>query len=110
MSSQRQIGTIGVDAGLCWIGDPCYILHKEEPAGEIGKSWKEFCDMIDHDSRHTQFNYRKGHPGLGVCVQTGYGDGTYPVFAEFNSDGVLARVIVDFDHQEYEYDKYEGEE
>ncbi len=26
----EKIGQIGVDAGLCWIGDPCYILHKEE--------------------------------------------------------------------------------
>ena len=23
----EHIGEIGVDAGLCWLGDPCYILH-----------------------------------------------------------------------------------
>jgi len=22
------VGHIGVDAGLCWVGDPCYVIHK----------------------------------------------------------------------------------
>ena len=25
-----------------------------------------------------------GHPGLGVCVSTGFGDGEYPVYAEID--------------------------
>jgi hypothetical protein len=43
---RKQIGEIGVDAGLCWIGDPCYILHKEHPPKAIGTSWDEFCDIL----------------------------------------------------------------
>src|SRR5262245_12284059 len=27
----EKIGEIGIDAGLCWIGDPSYILHAEPP-------------------------------------------------------------------------------
>lgn len=95
----KHIGEIGVDAGLCWIGDPCYILHKEQPPKAIGKDWEEFCDFLHEDGQYPtakQFHYDLGHPGLGVVVSTGYGDGTYPVFAEFNEDGRIAKVWVEF--------------
>ena len=92
----KQIGEIGVDAGLCWIGDPCYILHKEQPPQAIGRDWSEFCDTLDHKNEFRQFDYDLGHPGLGVVVSTGYGDGTYPVYAEFNEDGRIAKVWVEF--------------
>ena len=92
-SGSKKIGEIGVDAGLCWIGDPCYILHQEKNPEAIGNSWSEFCDKME--GMHKQFNYDLGHKGLGVCVSTGYGDGTYPIYAEFE-DGVIARVWIDF--------------
>jgi hypothetical protein len=95
---RKQIGEIGVDAGLCWIGDPCYILHKEQPPKAIGKDWGEFCDILNDDKYPTykQFHYDLGHAGLGVVVSTGYGDGVYPVYAEFNEEGRIARVWVEF--------------
>lgn len=101
------IGEIGVDAGLCWIGDPCYILHKEKPPEAIGKSWDEFCDILrdgDYPVRK-QFNYDLGHPGLGVLVSSGYGDGVYPVYAEFNDEGRIAKVWVEFIGQDDESDE-----
>lgn len=93
---RKQIGVIGVDAGLCWVGDPCYILHKpkKEQPKAIGKTWREFCDKLT-DKDVMQFDYDRGHAGLGVCVSTGYGDGCYPVYAEFE-DGRVARITVDF--------------
>lgn len=47
-------GGFGVDAGLCWIGDPCYILHKQANSEKehdqlpstLGKDWGEFCDRL----------------------------------------------------------------
>lgn len=95
----RQIGEVGVDAGLCWIGDPSYILHQESPPQAIGTSWEEFCDILHADRQYPtckQLHYDLGHPGLGVVVSTGYGDGVYPVFAEFNGEGRIARVWVEF--------------
>src|SRR5437870_1373054 len=91
---RQRIGEIGVDAGLCWIGDPCYILHQHEPPKAIGRNWEEFCDILDEEGQHPtrkQFDYDLGHPGLGVVVSTGYGDGTYPVYAEFNEDGRITK-------------------
>lgn len=98
--TRKQIGEIGVDAGLCWVGDPCYILHADPMPKAIGKDWPEFCeklrDRTNDDTNTWQFNYDLGHPGLGVMVSTGYGDGTYPVFVEFAEDGRIASVTVEF--------------
>jgi hypothetical protein len=107
-TTRKCIGEIGVDAGLCWIGDPCYILHKDQPPKAIGKSWDEFCDILQEDDQYPtckQFSYDLGHPGLGLVVSTGYGDGVYPVFAEFNEEGRIARVWVEFIGQDDESDE-----
>ena len=101
----QEIGEIGVDAGLCWLGDPCYVFHKEDTPIEIGNNWDGFCNTIKDKGmfgniQHAQFNYDMGHPGLGVCVSTGYGDGCYPVLAKFNSEGRIAEVKIKFIDEE----------
>lgn len=94
------IGHFGVDAGLCWIGDPCYILHREngkEPKS-IGKDWSDFClNILDHKKDWWSFSYDLGYQGLGICVSTCWGDGSYPVFIQRNSDGRISKVIIDFE-------------
>lgn len=97
--SRELIGEIGVDAGLCWIGDPCYILHAHPKPKAIGKDWGEFCDILHKNGTYPtrmQLNYDLGHPGLGIVVSTGYGDGVYPVYAEINDEGRIAAVTVEF--------------
>lgn len=98
MSKLERVGEIGVDAGLCWIGDPCYIIHNETPNHHLGRSWQEFCDELHKHEKNgaTQFHYNKGHAGLGVCVSTGYGDGCYPVYVERNEEGRVKRLVVEF--------------
>ena len=93
--SIKRIGEIGVDAGLCWIGDPCYILHADPKPKAIGNNWGEFCNIVNA-AAVKQFNYDIGHPGLGVAVSTGHGDGVYPVFAEFDDQGRVAKVCLEF--------------
>jgi len=41
-------GTVDVDAGCIWIGDPCYILddRTEGRKKDLGADWHEFCDRI----------------------------------------------------------------
>ena len=94
----EQVGIIGVDAGLCWIGDPCYIMGKdtnEQPA----ETWEAFCDLLQKNEVNgtMQWNYKMGHAGLGVTVSTGWGDGEYPVFIKRNKEGRIAEVKVVFD-------------
>lgn len=117
------VGHFGVDAGLCWIGDPCYILHKDkdhvwqprpdmEPLvtkaeglpESLGKDWGDFVDKLyaDGESGPTlkSFPYALGHEGLGICTSTGYGDGEYPVYALVINDDMMgkrvAALFVDF--------------
>jgi hypothetical protein len=103
--ARKHIGEIGVDAGLCWIGDPCYILHADPMPKAVGKDWEQFCDILNADSQYPtckQFAYDLGHPGLGVVVSTGYGDGLYPVLAEFTDEGRIASFSVEFIGQDEE--------
>ena len=101
----KKIGSIVVDAGLCWIGDPCYILHKnpkaekyyDRPPQAIGDSWPDFCDKLqDMEDGSMQLSFDLGHDGLGVVTSTGHGDGCYPVFAKHNENGCVAEVKVVF--------------
>ena len=97
-----KVGEIGVDAGICWVGDPCYVLHTSAPKA-IGRDWLQFCDLLRSGAGSegaTQFNYDMGHAGLGVVVPTGYGDGTYPVYVQKNEAGRVVAVMVDFDAEE----------
>src|SRR3990167_7752029 len=92
----KIIGQIGIDAGLVWIGDPCYILHEKLPS-TVGKSWGEFCDILGSDFTKS-FNFDRGHEGLGVCTSTKHGDGSYPVIGFFEKDSERpSAVIIDFD-------------
>ena len=94
----KIIGRVGVDAGLIWIGDPCYILHKEELPSTLGKDWSGFCDKMS-DKIHKSFNYELGHEGLGVCTSTRHGDGSYDVIGFFDGDNKTPScVLVDFDN------------
>jgi hypothetical protein len=91
----QRIGEIGVDAGLCWVGDPCYLKSGKLP----WEDWLKFCEEIDGITQ--QFNYPQGRAGLGVLSGTGYGDGTYPVYARIEQGRVMElRVVFDEDPEE----------
>jgi len=48
------------------------------------------------ENGHGQLNYELGHPGVGVAFATAFGDGYYPVYAKYGSDGILKSVTVEF--------------
>jgi hypothetical protein len=83
----ETVGKMGVDAGLCWIGDPCYCVTPDAE-GHPAQTWGEFCDIIGSDDVH-EFK-------TGVCVSTGYGDGVYPVQIRRDDNGRVAEVRVKF--------------
>lgn len=92
----EYIGNCDVDAGLIHIGDPCYLspYDDDEPRGPY-TDWGQFCDLIG-DEDHISLNHELGHPGLGVVVRPGYGDGSYPVYITRNDDGAIAEVRIVF--------------
>ena len=97
----ERVGQIGIDAGLCWIGDPCYCVTPDAN-NHPAQTWNEFCNKIITLDKNgfQQFNYKAGHPGLGVAVSTGYGDGCYPVFVKRDPNGRIAEVRVVFVSEE----------
>lgn len=91
-----KAGTIGVDAGCVWVGDPCYLKNGEGPM----QDWQKFCDkLISGDcgcfdtNGFMQFKYEAGHDG--ICVSSGYGDGEYDVLVR-KAGGRVAELRVVF--------------
>ena len=105
----EKVGEFAVDAGICWIGDPCYVLPEDASHADSVRDWWKFCDQIK-EADTTQFNFKQGHTGLGVCVSTGWGDGMYPVYIERCQEGRVARVVIQFITEEDYLDDYPEEE
>ena len=81
---------IYVDAGIIWIGDPCYIMGDD--ASNRVTDWQEFCKkLVDHKTISEPLG-----KGIGVLVDSGYGDGAYNVDYTTNSQGRVASVTVTF--------------
>ena len=112
MTEWTKVGVIGVDAGLCWIGDPCYVISDHCDAFD-NRDWGTFLKILSKNETvadakglqgTAQFKYSKGHDGLGVCVSTGYGDGVYDVFVKHGNDGRVAEVKVVFINEDDDVD------
>ena len=77
-----RIADIGVDAGMVWIGDPCYIIGNQDGLRpDALSSWDTFCDWACERDNTRAFR------NLGVVASSGYGDGLYPVYARMTKDG-----------------------
>lgn len=93
----EKAGVVGVDAGLIWVGDPCYVIAKD--SSHVFETYDEFIEKLDLKKfdKSKQFDYPLGQPGLGVCVESGYGDGLYDVFVERDpATGRVAQLKVTF--------------
>ena len=105
MSDWKQVGSVAVDSGCMWLGDPRYVLHCEsgdEPV-DIGEDWQEFCDRLDKimtsEIVAVPFRFNIGTDGLGVCVGGFGGDGTYPVEVLRGDNGIVKGVRIMFDKE-----------
>ena len=90
---EHLIGHVDVDAGLIMIGDPCYSSDKTDCAIS---NWSEFCNWLDSDDIYPTAKaipHGRGHEGYGVVVSSGFGDGTYPVYATVVDEGLWGRRI-----------------
>lgn len=105
---RKRIGSVGVDSGQVMVGDPCYL-------DKYGKGSSDGFDYVDSevDAQTAASKYEYSYSGacaaslsmhgggeLGhadaVSVSSGYGDGVYPVYATYNSDGRVAKLEVVF--------------
>jgi hypothetical protein len=110
------IGEIFVDSGQAMVGDPCYL--------DEWKNWNSDSDIPfeEHKNSSGEYGYlgaanatlsKNGYGTLGtgviegtgisgtkagsaVVFSTGYGDGLYPVYADIDQDGRIARIVIEF--------------
>jgi len=102
------VGNVGVDAGLIWIGDPCYVIKDkdEDRYPEFGKDWAEFCDLLGEECP----TIKQFGRGLGMAISSGFGDGGYNVYVKYSDEGkwgkrvAEAKVVFIQDEDEDDYD------
>lgn len=96
---KKQIGVVGVDAGLLMVGDPCYFIRdtpEHKTAADVAElTWKKVCsDTVSlRNSDGQQLTFSPQNPGLGVIVNTTHGDGIYPVFLVTTPGGRRRSVV-----------------
>lgn len=93
--SYELVGHVGVDAGLIWVGDPCYVVAQD--SSHSFESWSDFCDLLQKNEKDgvTIFSYQAGHEGMGIAISSGWGDGCYPVYVK-RKDGRIKELKVVF--------------
>lgn len=80
----KLIGRVGIDTGTLYLGDPCYVPSKKSLDRSLHGQRAQWAAIKDH-----------GQFSLGIMVETGIGDGIYPVTVETH-DGHIASVTVTF--------------
>jgi len=89
-TTRKYLGICGVDSGQLFIVDPCYVfsdnfVSDSEPTGE----------PYDSICRATLAAQQGTEVLGGVAFNPGFGDGVYPVYAEIEPDGTVARVVIE---------------
>jgi hypothetical protein len=100
MKKRELLGYVGVDSGQLLITDPCYISDfknneyaapHETKQGKTEYSYAGACHAtLGEKQGGSLFNDIGAE--LGVAFSSGYGDGVYPVYVEYNDDPKDKRV------------------
>lgn len=108
MLEKKLLGHCGVDSGQLMITDPCYIEsswrnnaeYDDEKIAKMKKKKKyDFtyngaCASTMSDESGGQLHNELGID-IAVAFSSGYGDGVYPVYGYYNSEGRIMKVVVD---------------
>lgn len=79
------IGNVGVDSGNVAIVDPCYVI------GNKDYDYDRFCE--ERNNENTQDIVFSGMAGNGIVSSSGFGDGSYPVYAEISDEGEWGKRV-----------------
>jgi len=96
---KRTYHTIGVDAGMIWLGDPCYIIGADSSHGPL--TWADFCKDLDRSEKADGSGVQEPlGSGIGLAIPSGYGDGAYRVIVTTNDEGRVTRAEIVFIDEE----------
>ena len=91
-------GLFTVDSGQAIVGDPCHLNEYDSNTNDEwnleGKIGQYSFQGISATTLANDFGVVGG--GSAVAFNTGYGDGSYPVFVQLNEDGRVTKVVIDF--------------
>lgn len=92
-------GSFSVDSGQAMVGDPCYLDQWQTNEGEPFELDGKQGDYSYLGACATTISQNVGELGSGSAVvfNTGYGDGYYPVYVQYNEDGRVSKVVIDFE-------------
>jgi len=95
----EYIGSFAVDSGQAMVGDPCYLDGWKTNEGEewnlegkVGQYSYQGASATTLENTGTM----ELSSGKAVVFSSGYGDGLYPVWAQFNNDGRIAKIVIEF--------------
>mgnify|MGYP003127028491 FL=1 len=99
----KTVGHINVNAGMCWLGDPCEFVPNNDEPWHLSehpqvKNWTLLCEQMKDVKQAKAIS-----EGVGVIVRTGHGDGYYPVNVKTDGMGRVMSVTVEF----FNYDEEE---
>lgn len=87
-TTRRRLGVIEVDSGTLLVADPSYVL----PHRKSGKPGIDYAEVVAVPMSEDAASLC-GRPVL--LLQNFGGDGSFPVFGDFD-DGELLRIVVEF--------------
>lgn len=92
---KKVIGQVGVDSGSLLISDPSYINDHFSIEGD--DIYGIYPEQKRYKQISTQVSKNTIRIPIAMTVQTGWGDGVYPVTAHYDKDGRIAKVEIDFE-------------
>lgn len=98
-TTSKLVGYASVDAGIIWIGDPCYVMGADASHGV--KDWNEYCeksfagpDAVNPDCRNNVCEPLG--KDIGFEIGGFGGDGSWPVIVTTGSDGLVVKAEILF--------------
>ena len=92
-----KLGVVAVDSGQLVVMDPGYVESCWRPGDGSGLfdggTFEECAELILSPQGGGQLRFPNGHAGLGVVFASGWGDGTYEVFADVDDTLEKGRII-----------------
>jgi hypothetical protein len=94
----EYVGSFGVDSGQVMVGDPCYLDEWKSNRNDEWNLEGKVGQYSYHGASATTIEANAGVLGDGrsVVFSSGYGDGVYPVYVQYNEDGRVAKVLIEF--------------
>lgn len=95
--SRRYLGEVAVDSGQVIIVDPCYLAEwKDGEHDQKGNHYYKACKATDDDKKQGGEMLVAGIGGTGVVARSGFGDGGYPVYATYGTEGRIKKLEIIF--------------